>query len=288
MHRLSCRSVLPMICLVRGFKEQKWAKQFLRGDIYMNTQGYFWNEGNVEQQDFLEGSCTSFDPHIMRGFPKDLLDVLAKESYAIPRGAGYCNVCCFSCVLIKQVDTRIDLIELPDPGLDHGSWIVVIDNPCELIFRLRTVVLQLGYDFVAAPVEYRDSVQLNPSEVVKSTMDLKSHDPLPAYMVFPNGIPHFIAGVFVKNVRYANQAEWRIAVNRIERSYEPLILKLGDLTDIAHLTRRTELTDDLQRVHGCSVPYLTRGCFGTKTSQELSQDLFKLGNEELFITLTIG
>lgn len=288
MHRLSCRSVLPMIRLVRGFKEQKGAKQFLRGDIYMNTLGYFWNEGNVEQQDFLEGGCASFDPHIMRGFPKDLLGVLAKESYAIPRGAGYCNVCCFSCVLIKQVDTRIDLIELPDPGLDLGSWIVVIDNPCELISRLRTAVLQLGYDFVAAPVEYRDSVQLNPSEVVKSTMDLKSHDPLPAYMVFPDGIPLFNAGVFVKIVRYANQAEWRIAVNRNERSYEPLILKLGDLTDIAHLTRRTELTDDLQRVHSCSAPYLTRGCFGTKTSQELSQDLFKLGNEELFITLTIG
>ena len=242
----------------------------------------------MEQQDFLEGACASFDPHIMRGFPKDLLGVLAKESYAIPRGAGYCNVCCFSCVLIKQVDTRVDLIELPDPGLDLGSWIVVIDNPCELISRLRAVVLQLGYDFVAAPVEYRDSVQLNPSEVVKSTMDLKSHDPLPAYMVFPNGVPHFNAGVFVKNVRYVNQAEWRIAVNRNERSYEPLILKLGDLTDIAHLIRRTELTDDLQRVHGCSVPYLTRGCFGTKTSQELSQDLFKLGNEELFITLTVG
>ena len=62
MHRLSCRSVLPMIRLVRGFKEQKWAKQFLRGDIYMNTLGYFWNEGNVEQQDFLEGACASFDP----------------------------------------------------------------------------------------------------------------------------------------------------------------------------------------------------------------------------------
>ena len=107
-------------------------------------------------------------------------------------------------------------------------------------------------------------------------------------MVFPNGIPHFNAGVFVKNVRYANQAEWRIAVNRNERSYEPLILKLGDLTDIAHLTRRTELAEDLQRVRGCSVPYFTRGCFGTKTSQELSRDLFELGNEEVFITLTIG
>lgn len=57
---------------------------------------------------------------------------------------------------------------------------------------------------------------------------------------------------------------------------------------IAHLTRRTELAEDLQRVRGCSVPYLTRGCFGTKTSQELSQDLFELGNEEVFITLTIG
>lgn len=237
---------------------------------------------------FLRGPAHLLTPHIMRGFPKDLLGVLAKESYAIPRGAGYCNVCCFSCVLIKQIDTRIDLIELPDPGLDLGSWIVVIDNPRELISRLRAVVLQLGYDFVAAPVEYRDNVQLNPSEVVKSTMDLKTHDPLPAYMVFPNGVPHFNAGVFVKNVRYANQAEWRFAVNRNERSYEPLILKLGDLTDIAHLIRRTELTDDLQRVHGCSVPYLTRGCFGTKTSQELSQDLFKLGNEELFITLTVG
>lgn len=77
----------------------------------------------------------------MRGFPEDLLGVLAKESYAIPRGAGYCNVCCFSCVLIKQVDTRVDLIELPDPGLDLGSWFVVIDNPCELISRLRTAVL---------------------------------------------------------------------------------------------------------------------------------------------------
>lgn len=288
MRYLSCRSVLPMIRLVRGFKERKWAEQFLRGDVYMNTLGYFWNEGNIEQRDFLEGACASFDPRIMQGFPKELLDVLAKESYAIPRGASYCNVCCFSCALIKQVDTKVDLIELPDPSLDLGSWIVVIDNPLELISRLRKAVLSLGYDFVAAPVEYRDSIQLNPTEVVKSSMDLKSHAPLPAYMVFPNGVPHFNAGVFVKNNRYANQAEWRIAVNRNERSYEPLILKLGDLTDIVHLTRRTELAEDLQRIHSCSVPYLTRGCFGTKTSQELSQDLFELGNEEVFITLTAG
>ena len=62
MHRISSRSVLPMIRLFRGFKEQKWAEQFVRGDIYMNTLGYFWNEGNVEQQDFLEGACASFDP----------------------------------------------------------------------------------------------------------------------------------------------------------------------------------------------------------------------------------
>ena len=136
-----------MIRLVRGFKEQRWAKQFLRGDIYMNTLGYFWNEGNVEQQDFLEGACASFDPHIMRGLPEDSLGVLAKQSYAIPRGAGYC---------------------------------------------------------------------------------------------------------------------------------------------IAHLTRRAELAEDLQRVRGCSVPYFTRGCFGTKTSQELSRDLFELGNEGVFIMLTIG
>lgn len=224
----------------------------------------------------------------MQGFPKDLVDVLAKESYAIPKGASYCNVCCFSCAQIKQVDTRVDLIELPNSSLDLGSWIVVIDDPCELISRLRATVLQLGYDFVATPVEYRDSIQLNPSEVVKSSMDLKSHDPLPAYMVFPNGIPRFNAGVFVKNIRYENQVEWHIAVNRNERSHEPLILKLGDLTDIAHLIRRTELAEDLHRVRGCSVPYLTRGCFGTKSSQELSQDLFELGNEEVFITLTIG
>lgn len=288
MHRLSCRSVLPMIRLVRGFKERKWAEQFLCGDVYMNTLGHFWKQGNAEQQDFLEGACASFDPHIMRGFPKELLDVLAKESYAIPRGAGYCNVCCFSCALIKQVDVRVDLIELPDQSLDLGSWIVVIDNPRELISRVRTAVLSLGYDFAAAPVEYRDSVQLDSSQAVKSTMDLKIHDPLPAHTVFPNRIPCFNAGVFVKNIRYAKQAEWRIAVNRNERSYEPLILKLGDLTDIAHLIRRADLVEDLQRVHGYSVPYLTRGCFGTKTSQKLSQDLFELGNEEVFITLTVG
>ena len=85
-----------MIRLIRGFKERKWAEQFLLGDIYRNTLGYFWHEGNMEQQDFLEGACSSFDPHVMQGFPKDLIDVLAKESYAIPKGAGYCNVCCFS------------------------------------------------------------------------------------------------------------------------------------------------------------------------------------------------
>lgn len=65
-----------------------------------------------------------------------------------------------------------------------------------------------------------------------------------------------------------------------------LILKPGDLTDVAHLTRRTQLVEDLQRVRGNLVPYLTRGCFGTKTFHELSQDLFELGIEEIFVTLT--
>lgn len=49
---------------------------------------------------------------------------------------------------------RFDLIELPDLDLDLGSWILVIDNPYELISRLRAAVLQLDYDFEAAPVKY--------------------------------------------------------------------------------------------------------------------------------------
>lgn len=224
----------------------------------------------------------------MRGFPKDLIGVLAKESFAIPKGAGYCNVCCFSYAQIKQVSTRFDVIELPDPTIDLGLWVVVIDDSRELLSRFKTAVLTLGYDFVAAPIEYRDNVQMNLSEVVKSWMDIKSPDPLPAYMVFPNGIPPFNAGVFVQHKRYAKQVEWRIAVSRNKQSYEPLILKLGDLTNIAHLVKRSELSEELQRLHGCSFPYLTRGCFGTEASQQLSQNLFELGNEEVFITIIIG
>ena len=33
----------------------------------------------MEQQDFLEGPAHLLTPHIMRGFPKDLLGVLAKN-----------------------------------------------------------------------------------------------------------------------------------------------------------------------------------------------------------------
>lgn len=242
----------------------------------------------MEQQDFLEGACSSFDPHVMQGFPKDLIDVLAKESYAIPKGAGYCNVCCFSYALIRQIDSNFDQIELPDPSLDLGSWVVVIDNPSELISRLRAAVASLGYDFVAAPIEYRENMLLDASQIVTASMGLKSHRPLPAYMVFPNGVPHFNAGVFVKSKRYERQVEWRIAVNRGLHSYEPLILKLGKLTDIAHLIKREELAKDLRRPLGRSIPYLTKGCFGSETPQKLSQDLFKLGNEEVFITLTVG
>lgn len=39
----------------------------------------FWHEGNIEQRDFLEGACASFDPHVMRGFPKDLTMSLQKN-----------------------------------------------------------------------------------------------------------------------------------------------------------------------------------------------------------------
>lgn len=183
---------------------------------------------------------------------------------------------------------NFDQIELFDQSFDLGTWVVVVDNPSELISRLRAAVALLGYDFVAAPIEYRENMLLGASQVVQASMDSKSHHPLPAYMAFPNGVPLLNAGVFVKSKRYEKQVEWRIAVNRGLRSYDPLILKLGNLTDIAHLIKRDELAKDLRRPFGRTFPYLTRGCFGLETPQNLSQDLFELGNEEVFITLRVG
>ncbi len=90
-----------MIEYYKFFSKKKYAEDFLRGNLYMNSMAYFWANGFEGQADFGEGSLRSATPAQML-FPDDLAAVVKGPVVSRITAYRYCNICCFSRLVVDH------------------------------------------------------------------------------------------------------------------------------------------------------------------------------------------
>jgi len=106
------------------------------------------------------------------------------------------------CLHAKYKEDFGTVFELNNLGFD--DWFVIFLNRAEFLGRLEKEILKLGYKIEHKPVEY---------------VDKHTHDGT--------------MGKFCKYSEHAEESEYRIVVSPGQGS--PLIVKLGDISDIAML-----------------------------------------------------
>lgn len=281
-----------MFRLIRSFAKKEWADQFLSGEIYMNSLKYFWDSGNSVQRDVAEGACESINPSFLKDYmPSDLIKNQVYEAQILPIGSAFCNICCFSRQLLYLQDNGSYRIVSDSLTKNLGKWSVVIDDFPAFIDKLDVIsgIRQLRY--VAGPVEYYDPAPITPGPIWRPSITLRANMLIDLDSISKKRRLENYRDAFTKNSRYKWQREWRIAVYTGKNDGEHYVLRLGNLSKIAHIVS----TDSLQEIDKSSQRWIDEGkCwgldgyFGNTSRKQFREFLNDLGNRKGILLSHIG
>lgn len=212
--------------LVKVFQEEEYADALMRGQMYANSLAYF---KNLESRG--DGRADANEGDIV--FPHESVfitltpphgetititgDMLATSPILTPRWFDHINMYCMYAVRgddLKDVPSdKLDefkrQLEIPEDCNELGEHAVVVINTPEFFTRVRDAAEREGYLVGGDLVNY---------------YDLESGTPSPE---------EDIDTIFNKREEYAYQSEYRIALNTRIEDGKPIILDIGDISDIA-------------------------------------------------------
>ena len=224
-----------MLELIR-FTSGSHAEEFMAGRLYMNSLGFFWNNGFEGQRDMFEGVAQMQDPRDSL-FSEEYQNALCASIMIRAEAFQFCNLLCFHRHFydpLRGCGTEID----PRIG-EFGDCAVRITDPDAFINRVYAKAEQQGDICVSGPVAYHAW-----DEVVSE------------------------ADCFDKLDFYSYQKEWRIAYlhkperlkalagkrrnNGVSTEYyeEPYVLHIGRLDDIAATVSAKEIIEHTHSVYG--------------------------------------
>lgn len=220
-----------MYDLIRFFAQKEYAETFLKGQLYMNSLGYFWLNGFQSQKDMFEGTVSFVDPNDTP-FPSNLTKhILGSVMYRL-EAMKYCNLLC---MVRHGYDPKRKQVERIDPLMKSFGKYVVIVRKVELFVNRIYDALANKKDCygLMGPVTYhrRDAV-------------IKDSD------------------CFDKCKQFSWQKEWRFALlpNYSALKYiasqipedpylTPYTFSIEDISDIAEIHESKDLFDNIQSVY---------------------------------------
>lgn len=224
--------------LIKYFKKEEYAKMFLQGKLYMNSLSYFWNNGFEDQRDMFEGISATFDKKAL-GLPIHWQQIINGDIMFRLDAYKFCNLYCFYRVDIEENlsianflnKSTYSLINLPDLSMQQfGDTVAIVKNEDELIKRV-IAALQKEWVCIAGDVRYH-KINGNKNGLIGDSF-WQSDKKFPAPKL-KNGITS-TKDCFIKSTIYSIQKEWRICLFRNKKLETPLILDVGDLSDIVEL-----------------------------------------------------
>jgi hypothetical protein len=223
--------------VLKVFEKLEYALAFRRGQLYMNTLAHFrgYEDTPGEQRgDSYEGASGVFQPSGLGPIKVGEIEIppaeLAGPLLVHRREVEMWNVFCMyslntgglgegvSRETLADVNAKLQLHEKCH-GL--GEHVVAVTNFLQFRDRVSAAITKSGMGGAMALVRYYD--------------DETFHGPFE-----PNLIP------FQKRKQYAHQREYRVVVHRQQRVSTPLILEIGDISDITLLTTTKELKIEMR------------------------------------------
>ena len=228
--------------LLKVFSNEAYKKDFLDGNLYMNTINFFRHyEEDIEDNigDCFEALTGWLHPHefqldlsvngeAITINPDDIVGPITISMMAHNNANVYCMTHLHSHDIdmsnIKS-DEEYELLKeyftLPEDVNNLGEHMVVITNPKEFVRRTveegkRLYKLGLALDYQSKQVVYYNESQ-------QSLMLEKFRD-----------------APFHKQSRYAHQNEYRLCLTRNNPNDEPFIMKIGDLRGMSMEIKTSE------------------------------------------------
>lgn len=218
--------------LIKIFEKKKYAEDFLKGSLYLNTLKYFAEEhvdgAGEKRGDTYEGLLAHYQPSKIGTITVgDIIvpgDQLASPVLVHGDGLLSSNVFCMYAVNRKANDVFnnreefLQSLKIYESCFGLGSYCAVILNTPEFISRFRKGLHSRGIPFQHGLVEYFDETSY--------------HGNLPAHELG-----------FHKRRSFAHQSEYRFLLEPFHGIPGPLLIDLGNLEDIVILMTPKEFNE---------------------------------------------
>ena len=222
--------------LTRVFEEKEHATEFLRGKVRAGTLLSYQNIEDNHRRDEMEGV---FDSEHFAGLKATLkmssgkTIALWRVKYELPWAEGF-NVLCTTASYVdaewivpaERYDEVMDrYVRIPEAVMKLGDFAVCIHKPNEFIERVKTAADKLGVPMDCGFVNYG-----------------RHHH-------MPKGGPRDVGMIFCKREEHKCDREFRFSFESPQKVEEPLVLNVGDLSDIAKLFRTREINSQLSTTY---------------------------------------
>ena len=220
-----------IIFLVKFFQEERYAADFVAGKIFCNTLRTFKQMkgvGSEGRADKNEGTTAWLQPGLVQAelngmdISGDLAGPLQAQMdwlndlYVFCMFAGHTGDLDPSNLSTHNLGELRDEISIPNECLQFGEYGVAVTNVTKFIERMQTAARVANYKFHRGLVKYYDPETFH-------------------------GSFRGIEAVFRKQLHHNYQREYRFAIGTGSGSEEPVILEIGDISDITFSFDATDI-----------------------------------------------
>lgn len=265
-----------MRLLMKFFEKEEYAKSFLKGNLYMNSLSYFWENGFEDQRDMLEGLSGELKAKFITQFEQEFEKHRITDYMVQYTGYKYCNLFCMTQLKLNPSENNLQF-DWDEQMKKFGKYIAIITDEAEFLKRIDKAMKVNNLNYYCGDVEYikvpfKDCISLNSNSLVfhksshlqhstRIVSSLKSRDS------------------FNKYDKFAWQKEWRICICCGDRNTNPYTLKIKPINDIAVMLNINNLNSDmLNKIFNKSNKIKSPKNQGNISREDLKNQLIKLDN----------
>lgn len=218
---------------VKVFDKKEYAEDFIKGKLYSNRLSFFRKyeeENSANRGDKHEGVVGWYQPDQIRlEINGRIITDLSGPVMTQMNWHDNLNVFCiyaghsgeFDDISEETIEDFKKQISIPEECENLGEYAVIVTNVTKFIERVKAAVSYNNYGLNAGLVEYYDPISFN-----GSFSDIES--------------------IFRKRDEYKHQKEYRFSFDTGVAGNDPLILNIGDISDITMQCKVSDINAQLE------------------------------------------
>ena len=230
-----------ILFLVKMFENKEHADDLIKGRLFLNRLSYFKKiEGDDGRHDENEGAIMLQIEGLTLKMESRDIDTGELHTFTVtdfasppvlrPEWFDHIHLYCmyaghtgeFQRISPDNIEDFRRQLELPEDAEKLGRHAVVIINVPEFIRRVGDAISQEGYGIMTQLVKYYDPEVGSPP--VRSEVET----------------------IFTKRKKFADQSEFRIAMDTRTVGCDPITLEIGQINDIAYYTNTSDINGHIR------------------------------------------